>query len=405
MDSFIKLQIFSEFSLENTNGRIDSETARSQQLVKLLLYILIYRDREISHQELIDAMWDGPNTGNPTGALKNLVYRLRNLLKILGGQEYILARRGYYRWNPQILVDSDYETFEELYNEAKLVQEPEAKEKLYEEAFSIYRGSIPEELAFERWLMPVSTWYQSLYLTTARELIALYLEKKEFAKIQQTCISALRVDELDEDFHYWLMRSLMEQYKVDLALKHYNEATKLFRKHLGLRTSEMLKRVYEEMISMKNVHTTLDGQNILDDLMEPDHLEGVYFCEFAVFREIFRVEARRAQRTKRNTVEYILLMTMNSGNFYKETEEGKLHNIRAGMERLEEVLGNYLRVGDVVSRYSDNQYVILLAACKEQDAVRVGRRLMDNFFSRYSEKKVRLSCELITEGNRAIIID
>lgn len=404
MDKKLKLQIFSEFYLKNKNAIINSETARSQQLIKLLLYILMNREREISHQELIDALWGEKNTGNPAGALKNLIYRLRSMMMRLGDEEYIVARRGYYRWNMQVDVESDYEEFEQLCTSAKTVQEIDEKERIYEKALSIYKGNVQEDLASERWMVPIATWYQSMYLSAARELIEIYSDKKEFNKMQQTCIAALKVDELDEDFHYWLMRSLMEQYKVDLALKHYNEATRLFQKHLGIRTSELLNQVYKEMISLKNVNTTLDGKNILDDLMESGRREGVYFCEFVIFKEIYRVEARRALRNNNATVEFILLLTMNARNYYNETEEGKLFNIRVGMERLESVLCNYLRAGDVVSRYSDNQFVILLSTCKEEFAVRVGQRIVDMLFQQYSDKKVELRCEMLTDGNNVMVI-
>ena len=116
------------------------------------------------------------------------------------------------------------------------------------------------------------------------------------------------------------------------------------------------------------------------------------------------MEARRALRSNRTTVEFILLLTMTSRNYYNETEEGKLFNIRVGMERLESVLRNYLRAGDVVSRYSDNQFVVLLSTCKEEHAVRVGRRILETLFQQYSDKKVKLRCELLTEGNKAITI-
>ena len=404
MKNTLELRIFLEFSLKSSKGMIDSESAKSHQLLKLIVYILMNRERDISHQELIDILWQDKHTDNPAGALKNLVYRLRNLLKCVGDEEYIIARRGFYRWNTLIQVDTDYEQFEQMSDGAKLVQEEEEKERMYSEALDIYKGNVQEDLASEGWMVPIATWYQSIYLSAARELIQIYSHQKKFNRIQEICIKALKVDELDEDFHYWLMRSLMEQYKVDLALKHYNETTRLFQKHLGIRTSELLSQAYKEMISLKNVNTTLDGRNILEDLLESEKREGVYFCEFVIFKEIFRVESRRALRDNRKTVEYILLFTMNSRDYYNETENGKLYNIRLGMERLEGVLRNHLRTGDVVSRFSDNQFVVMLSACKEEHAVRVGSRIIETLFCNVSDKKVKLRCELLTEGNNVITI-
>lgn len=405
MEECLYLQVFSEFCLRSARGEIDSKTIHSRQLTKLLLFILIHRRRTISHQELINVLWEESTIENPLGALKNLIYRLRQILAQLGDGEYILGKRGSYQWNPEISLESDYERFENLCSKAKTIRAPEEKISVYKEAVALYTGNIMEEIASERWMVSVSTWYQSIYLAAAKELVSLYAENKDFGNIQKLCVFALKIDELDEDFHYWLIRSLAEQNKLDLARKHYNEATRLFQKYLGVRKSEKLQQVYIELIAGKNGKTTLDGKTVLKDLQETAHGEGVCFCEFAVFREIYRVETRKAIKNRKALAVPILLFTMNSVNICHETEESKQHSIQTGMEHLEEVLRRCLHTGDVVSRCGGNQFLVLLNTFKEEDMRQAGRRMRESFFTKFGTKKVSLLCELLTEKNQIIIIE
>lgn len=78
----IKLQLFGNFCLQSDKGTLSEDMISSNQLIRLLAYMLIYRDKVQTHQKLIEIFWDN-DSRNPKGSLKNLVYRLRNTLKVL----------------------------------------------------------------------------------------------------------------------------------------------------------------------------------------------------------------------------------------------------------------------------------------------------------------------------------
>ena len=48
---------------------------------KLLIYLLIHREHPVSVRELSEALWREDEIENPAGALKNLMYRLRTIMK------------------------------------------------------------------------------------------------------------------------------------------------------------------------------------------------------------------------------------------------------------------------------------------------------------------------------------
>lgn len=67
------MQLFGGFVLYNQRASVDEKSLHSNKLIKLLVYILLHRERNLDHQELIDTFWQDERSRNPEGALKNLV--------------------------------------------------------------------------------------------------------------------------------------------------------------------------------------------------------------------------------------------------------------------------------------------------------------------------------------------
>ena len=77
-------------------GYLDEEKIHSKKLLTLLAFLLLNYNRMITAEELGELMWGNGGSSNPIGALKNLIYRLRNILKQLGtgGVHSLTGRAG-----------------------------------------------------------------------------------------------------------------------------------------------------------------------------------------------------------------------------------------------------------------------------------------------------------------------
>src|SRR5699024_4185184 len=60
---------------------IDDVSYRSRKPWLLLEYLITFRNRDISQEELVDLLYPNEKGANPTGALKTLVYRVRSMLE------------------------------------------------------------------------------------------------------------------------------------------------------------------------------------------------------------------------------------------------------------------------------------------------------------------------------------
>ena len=107
------------------------------------------------------------------------------------------------------------------------------------------------------------------------------------------------------------------------------------------------------------------------------------------------MEVRKSVRTEEHKC--ILLLTVAVKE--KSTKEIEAFQIKKSMERLEEVLGLSLRLGDVVAKYNESQLVVLLSTCTYESSQTVADRIVANFYNgnpKYQKIKIDVNLEKVT---------
>lgn len=384
---------------------LDDDALRSDMLKKLITYLVSHREHPITVQELSDALWQEDETDNPAGALKNLMYRLRTVLKkYFGDQDFVLTSHGAYSWNPEVATELDAEAFENLVKEAKKTTDPFKSVELYEEAVEIYCGDFLENCADKHWMVTAATYYHSMFLTVVKKLSSLYLKSERYADMERICTYALRFDDVDEQIYCDLIRSLIRQQKNDLAIKNFDSAKKTLQDALGVTNPKKLAEVQKELLKMDKGSVVEKMQDIHEDMQEEIEPEGVFLCGYPVFREIYRLEARKMSRL--GEAEYVLLLTAQLGEDVDDSnEQMNRFLIKQAMGQIEKTLKRTLRIGDVAAKYSDSQYVILLPTCTYESTVAVSQRIIAGFKGLQKGKKVTIKTDMeqVTEASTSLI--
>lgn len=387
----LRVRMLGSFEMEMDGVKLTDESIRSNMSLKLLVYMLCKRSTILHVSEICEVLWEDDSSDNPVGALKNLVYRLRTSLKSAFGEtDFIRTLRGSYAWEDAYEVELDIEQFE-LYC-SKAAQQSDKKEKLacYEAALSLYRADFLPKFSYERWILQLATYYHSLFLTSVKELGSLYVEEKEFGKLEALCNHALRLEELDEAIHRLLIIALIGQGENKLAEEHYNYTSQLMYSQLGIHLSEETKKLHRQIMDEVK-EKEMDLTRIQQELTE-DEKKGAYLCEFGVFRRIYKLEARQAKRL--GIAAYCALITIESNLSFPLEGDAYRKFIAKAMENLGEVLKNSLRSGDIVSQYSATQYMLLLVSCSYEGGLIALHRVKSNYFKLDSRKKTRLICDL-----------
>lgn len=329
MNQVVIVHFFGKFCLETDIGYLDEEKIHSKKLITLLAFFLLNYNRMIPAEELGELMWGNGGSSNPIGALKNLIYRLRNILKQLGTAEYIVSQAGRYGWNNEIEICSDVEKFK-YYAEQTRESEgnTDLRIKKYEQALDCYKKPCTSILTSEFWFAVRFTYYHSVYLRLV------------------------------------------------------NEACEL---------CNSMQELYDEILGMNQNASQATLEDIYGEIQEQDP-EGVFFCEYTVFREIYRLEARRALRA--GITEYVMLLTIRLDLQDKQADPARIQYYRKkASTKLWQVLKKYLRMGDVVARYSDEQYLVMLPYCNYESSQKVARRILSNFRKVMGSQKITVKVE------------
>jgi len=388
----IYIQLFDQFCISDGEISLREEEMHSKMLLKLFSYIYTHKRKVITTEELIDALWEGEESANPPGALKNLVYRLRNILKEKWPEEeFILTARGSYQWNHEVDSMSDTEMLKDFYQLGIKEENLELSREHLLKAIEQYRGEFLPKASRSAWVISEGTFYHSIYLSAVKELAKLLEHQKEYELLEEVCNEALKRDLLNEELHGWFIKALLHQKKVSLAEGQYKKAADLLYENLGVSPSDELKNLYQEFL--KKNHRT--GENILfiQEELSQSERKGAFFCEYGIFKEIFLLEEAKAKRE--DSTVCLVLITLEPLWDVERVSQEYLKIINEGMEILHTILIEKLRVADVVSRYSFSQYILMLSSNQEDIAGKVMERIKTHFSHSYKRKpRARLRVEI-----------
>lgn len=367
---------------------LNKENMRSEMLTRLLAYMVSHREKDMTAQELIDVLWPDDQSDNPSGALKNLMYRLRKLMNRTWGEDgrYIITGRGAYQLNPELVVHVDIEEFEECCRQVFNSEDPAVQQENGKKAVELYQGMFLSELSSEYWVISIATYYHSIYLTMVKKLAALLEKEKQFTDVEEICAKAIQIEPLDEEIHCFLLRAMIADNKQKLASDHYKETVKLLYDSLGVRLSGEMETIYEELQKIQHDHES--NIDIIQEELREEKTSGAFFCEYGVFRKIYALESRSSSRLGISV--HLALVSLYLDFQVSKDKNDYASLIGEGMKVLEDTLLKRLRSSDIVCRYSVNQFLVMLPACQYEDAKMVVNRLKDSFYKSGKTNKLLL---------------
>jgi len=386
-DNVLKVKMLGEFSISNeaSGNMISDRNNRSRKVLTLLEYLITFRTREISQNELIELLWPDDDSDESGNTLKTLLHRTRSALgEVSGGsgKDIIICRRSTYAWNNAYETVVDAEEFEK---HCHLAADQQGRDKLYHllEAISLYKGDFLPKTSAELWAVPIVTYYHNMYLNAVHEAIALLNDEARFDAIIEICQQAISIDPFDESLHLSMIQTLMANGMQQRAISHYTKVTELYLDKFGINPSPELTALYKDIVKASK-NTEMNLNIIRDELMESEKDPGAFFCEYEFFKDIYRLQARSVVRS--GGVVQIALMTVMDAQGHKLNQK----QMALAMGRLRDVIGRSLRNSDIYSRFSVSQFLIMLPSASLEDSEMVMRRVSSNFRREFPHMKVLL---------------
>ena len=132
MSEKVRITLFNGFGIYMDDKPILDSLSNTRKTKLFLCYLLLNKDKPISHRELFELLWSGEDYANPGTALRTLLYRYRALVEassIDALENSIISRRGAYQWNPDLDVSIDIYEFEDAVEQANAIEDDDETRK------------------------------------------------------------------------------------------------------------------------------------------------------------------------------------------------------------------------------------------------------------------------------------
>jgi len=376
------------FAIIHNGRRITEQAKKSSKVWRLLQYLIAHRDKSISQEELIEAFCDDELLGNPGSALRTMVYRARSALA-KGGMEFaddmIIAKSGGYSWNRSVSCDIDVEEFESLIKKAAAPGiSDEDKLELLLEAADLYKGDFLPNSTGDMWVMPLVRWYRSLYLGCVHDALVLLEAAERYIDAEALCAKALCIDPFDEKLIEYHLRALISQGKNAEALEEYKRMETMFFDVLGVNFSDSVRSLYSA-IQHQDQQKETPLEDLLAEWLKDADFPGAYYCDAGMFKTLFQIESRSVPRSGRTA-----FLVRFDTKLETNAKDGGV------MKQLGLAIPGCLRMGDLFTRYSPNQYMLMLYSLTYEDCKMLVNRVLRAVDSKHLPKIIGTSVKHVT---------
>ena len=364
-----------------------SITGKAFQLFLLLAYT---GTRGVTRTALQDALYDRKTT-DAANALRINASRLRKLLlqSELPEHNYIVVDKNiYYLTEPEYTGDFqvDVVLLEQLWEKIQKETEIPAKRELLEKACKLYEGEFLPALSGEVWVENLRGRFQEIYFNCVQFLCEILKQQQDYKSLVRVTADAMRLYPTEE----WAKLKMdgfvgLQKYKE--AMEAYKDAVKDIFSEQGMAVSDQMWERFKSLNQyMENQPRNLE--NIKEWLCEKERIPGAYCCSYPGFIDCYRMEARAAERKKRHGMLMICTIRDRQGAVITEAEK-----LQEYMDKLDQCVCVTLRRGDIYTRYSRDQILILVNDLKPEKAVSVENRIIGAF-----RKEAQGKAEILTES-------
>ena len=389
MEHTLQVRMLGGFRLELAGHTLSDQTNRQKKVWLLLAYMIFNRQRLLLQENYLDLLQGAgvDESADPAGKLKALLYRARTMLNQLdenAGHQWIIRKNGTYAWNTEIPMVLDAEEFEQLVRRAAAADSEEERLDLYRQALALYGGDFLPRLNMEPWAMPIAAYYHRMYLDAAGAALTMLEARQLWPEAAELCAAALKVEPYSEELYQSLMRCRIAAGDRTGAVHAYEEMSELLFDTFGVMPSDESRALYREA-SRESVGTAaVPVSDVRENLREPFGSKGAMFCEYDFFRTYYQLQARTIVRS--GDVIHIALFSIHGS----DRQELPRRSLDRAMDNLQELLINNLRQGDVVTRCSVSQLIVMLPQANYENSTLVCQRLVKAFCRQYPHSPAQI---------------
>ncbi|MBT9147360.1 MAG: Regulatory protein AfsR [Syntrophomonadaceae bacterium] len=373
--NYLEVISLGNFLVKNGETHFSENASRSRKVWDIFKYFLAHHGQIILPEVVVEQLWPEQSYADAKSSVRTLVYRLRRLLGDNAG--LIIFNQGGYSLKQQENFWWDVPVFVSGCNNAQQVAEQGDESlaaSLYRSVLSLYKGDFLPECAYSDWVIPFRNHYHRLYLQSVCHLLAILKKNKQYAEIIAEATKALFIDFFEEEIHLFYIEALLAEGKTSQARSHYQNATAVFYREMGIKPSPALKRLFRQLQSADDEDKVLEFSTFRETLQNREEAHGAIWCEPDIFRFLCRLESKRQERTGQQAVLVLLSISTNKIGLPDDNK-----NASRKPEMLQDLLQTALRKSDVLCRFNEHQFILLLPASSPEQTQKMLQRVEEGF--------------------------
>lgn len=389
----VKIYTLGYFDINIGEESVLNRKGNPYQLIKLLKYFITYNGRTLLPENIIEDLWPDNEFQNPRNVLRTHISRLRKMIKSWEDFhkefyeiEYV---NGYYKFETKDNVEIDFEIFTGLIEEGNFLKDanPDKALDILKEGLAYYKAEYLSEVEYEDWIIPIRNRYHRMYLKGMMNYLEILKSKDMNNEIVKICEEAIIHEPHDEMLHIYFIEALLEIGQKRYALSHYEYFTSKVYSQFRTSPSDKMKALYKKIQSYDdNTKDNIEWIVIDKELMEDLDENGALICDPFYFKFLYNLERRkRPDDSKRNV--FLGLLSIENSELKPLPESDK----KEALNTLVSIVYKNLRKGDILSKISDSQLVLLLYSVESDSLETIIKRLRIKFQEKCKMKNIVLS--------------
>lgn len=383
-EKILQVRLLGSFSMQYGETKLWEGKKTTTKPFQLLQILLNAGNRGISRRRLLEMLFTPEAEGDVVNNLGVVVWQLRRLLQNSGlpQENYILARNGNYCFKASFPAEIDTLMMVRYCGRAKRL-EGKQKIEMLDRACTLYGGHFLPELAGEEWADVEGAHYQKLYFETLEKLCRVLQGYGNYKKIIERCSFAAKLYPYNE-WQAWQLKGLVALGKKREAMNLYREVKALYLEEPGEEMPECMRECFSRIES----GFSRQEENISEivERLQEEEKDGAYCCPYASFADSYHILERAVERSMNSVC--LLLCTVEDRTGAPEENAEESERVA---ELLECAIKKSLRRGDIYTRYSRDQFLVMLPGISPKNLDIVIWRLDDLFCRKVGNPDIRVS--------------
>ena len=221
-DNEVYINTFGGLEIISNKGTLTDDNIKSDQCYSFLCFMLLNHKHRFPIDRLYDVVrpTDMNMDTSPYTVVKNVVYRVRKTLSIINLENLIVSKSGTFIINPELNINTDFDRMEDTCQRLSETTDSEMMLSYHNAVSEIYSGSILPRISGQMWLIPIATYFQSLYLRVLKGYILRKLHIDDPLRAQKAVKEGLSIEPNDSDLHF-LMAYFLARHGAKRAAQNY----------------------------------------------------------------------------------------------------------------------------------------------------------------------------------------